>query len=73
MNVSLLFAPYRPKRSCGGFIVSLSEVERNKIGETETTSRSQQQTTAFTFSKNNLKLRQENNRTTLFKNLNKYF
>ena len=49
MNVSLWFAPYRAERSWEEFIVSLSEVGRNKIRETETTTRNQQQTTASIF------------------------
>ena len=51
MNVSLWFAPYRSKRSWEELIVSLSEVGRNKIRETEITPRSKQQTTAFIFLK----------------------
>ena len=52
MNVSLWFAPYRPKRSWEELIVSLSEVGRKKIRETNNRANDQQQTTASFFLQN---------------------
>ena len=52
MNVSLWFAPYRPKRSWEELIVSLREVGRNKIRETNNRANDEQQTTALFFLQN---------------------